>query len=65
MRDWDRPPFKPRSRPNASADHLIIRRRLAYALDAWQRSILLLDVMRQRGEQYREYSAQTAPHVLN
>ncbi|WP_412549065.1 hypothetical protein [Sinorhizobium meliloti] len=21
--------------------------------------------MRQRGEQYREYSAQTAPHVLN
>ncbi|RVI52925.1 DUF3141 domain-containing protein [Sinorhizobium meliloti] len=22
-------------------------------------------VMRQRGEQYREYSAQTAPHVLN
>ncbi|RVN55942.1 DUF3141 domain-containing protein, partial [Sinorhizobium meliloti] len=42
-----------------------IRRRLAYALDAWQRSILLLDVMRQRGEQYREYTAQTAPHVLN
>nr|WP_234843285.1 DUF3141 domain-containing protein [Sinorhizobium meliloti] len=21
--------------------------------------------MRQRGEQYREYTAQTAPHVLN
>lgn len=38
---------------------------LAYSLDAWQRSILFLDVMRQRREQCREYSAQTAPHVLN
>ncbi|MCA1371373.1 DUF3141 domain-containing protein [Bradyrhizobium sp. BRP14] len=38
---------------------------LAYSLDAWQRSILFLDVMRERGEQYREHSAQTAPHVLN
>ncbi|MQV32357.1 DUF3141 domain-containing protein [Sinorhizobium meliloti] len=38
---------------------------LAYSLDAWQRSILFLDVMRQRGEQYREHSAQTAPHVLS
>ncbi|MDK1492459.1 DUF3141 domain-containing protein [Sinorhizobium sp. 7-81] len=37
----------------------------AYSLDAWQRSILFLDVMRQRGEQYEEHAAQTAPHVLN
>jgi pimeloyl-ACP methyl ester carboxylesterase len=37
----------------------------AYSLDAWQRSILFLDVMRQRGEQYEEHKAQTAPHVLN
>ncbi|ASY57018.1 DUF3141 domain-containing protein [Sinorhizobium sp. CCBAU 05631] len=37
----------------------------AYSLDAWQRSILFLDVMRQRGEQYEEHAAQTAPHVLS
>ncbi|MGX1261295.1 DUF3141 domain-containing protein [Sinorhizobium fredii] len=37
----------------------------AYSLDAWQRSILFLDVLRQRGEQYEEHTAQTAPHVLN
>jgi len=32
---------------------------IAYSLGAWQRSILFLDVMRQRGEQYEEYTAQT------
>ncbi|PDT54675.1 MULTISPECIES: DUF3141 domain-containing protein [Sinorhizobium] len=37
----------------------------AYSFDAWQRSILFLDVMRQRGEQYEEHAAQTAPHVLS
>ncbi|APO79072.1 hypothetical protein AM571_PC01340 (plasmid) [Rhizobium etli 8C-3] len=37
----------------------------AYSLDAWQRSVLFLDVMRKRGEQYEEHTAQTAPHVLN
>ncbi|MDX0803022.1 DUF3141 domain-containing protein [Sinorhizobium medicae] len=36
-----------------------------YALDAWQRSILFLDVMRQRGAQYEEHTAQTAPNVLD
>jgi pimeloyl-ACP methyl ester carboxylesterase len=35
-----------------------------YMVDAGQRSILFLDVMRQRGDQYREHVAQTAPHVL-
>ena len=35
-----------------------------YMVDARQRSILFLDVMRQRGDQYREHVAQTAPHVL-
>ena len=35
-----------------------------YALDAVQRSILFLDVMRERGNQYREHLAETAPHVL-
>ncbi|MEJ6848412.1 DUF3141 domain-containing protein [Sinorhizobium fredii] len=37
----------------------------AFSLNAWQRSILFLDVMRQRGEQYEKHTAQTAPHVLN
>jgi hypothetical protein len=37
---------------------------MEYALDAAQRSILFLDVMRQRGNQYREHMAETAPHVL-
>ena len=35
-----------------------------YMVDAGQRSVLLLDIMRQRGDQYREHVAQTAPHVL-
>ncbi len=35
-----------------------------YFVDAWQRSILFLDVLRQRGEQYRAQIAKTAPHVL-
>jgi pimeloyl-ACP methyl ester carboxylesterase len=36
-----------------------------YMVDAAQRSILFLDVMRQRGNQYREHMAETAPHVLS
>src|SRR4030095_7973842 len=35
-----------------------------YMVDAGQRSILFLDVMRRRGDQYREHVAQTARHVL-
>src|SRR3954449_8875906 len=35
-----------------------------YMVDAGQRSMLFLDVMRQRGDQYREHVAETAPHVL-
>jgi hypothetical protein len=35
-----------------------------YTVDAWQRSILFLDVLRQRGNQYREQMAKEAPHVL-
>src|ERR1700726_2729944 len=35
-----------------------------YMVDAGQRSILFLDVLRRRGDQYREHVAQTAPHVL-
>jgi hypothetical protein len=35
-----------------------------YWLDAWQRSILFLDILRQRGNIYHEHNARTAPHVL-
>ncbi|WP_454624866.1 DUF3141 domain-containing protein [Bradyrhizobium cenepequi] len=35
-----------------------------YMIDAGQRSVLFLDVLRRRGDQYREHMAQTAPHVL-
>jgi len=35
-----------------------------YWLDAWQRSVLLLDTLRQRGNTYLEQSRKAAPHVL-
>lgn len=35
-----------------------------YLADAGQRSVLFLDVLRQRGDQYREHTAKLAPHVL-
>src|SRR5437016_1361719 len=38
---------------------------MEYMIDAAQRSVLFWDVMRQRGNQYREHLAETAPHVLN
>src|SRR5271154_7529892 len=36
-----------------------------YMLDAAQRSVLFWDVMRQRGNQYREHLADPVPHVLD
>jgi hypothetical protein len=36
-----------------------------YMIDAAQRSILFWDVMRQRGNAYRDHLNQTAPHVLD
>jgi hypothetical protein len=38
---------------------------MEYMADAAQRSVLFWDVMRQRGNQYREHLAETAPHVLD
>ena len=35
-----------------------------YLRDAWQRSILFLDVLRQRGNIYQEQQAKAAPNVL-
>jgi pimeloyl-ACP methyl ester carboxylesterase len=37
---------------------------LTYWFDAWQRSILTLDVMRERSARYEEHAAKPAPHVL-
>ena len=36
-----------------------------YWVDAWQRSILLLDVLRQRGNNSAEHNARKAPNVLS
>jgi pimeloyl-ACP methyl ester carboxylesterase len=36
-----------------------------YWLDAWQRGILFLDVLRQRGNTYDERAESAAPHVLS
>jgi hypothetical protein len=36
-----------------------------YAIDAAQRTVLFWDVLRQRGNQYREHMAETVPNVLN
>ena len=38
---------------------------LEYLVDAGQRSVLFLDVMRQRGVQFREHMAETVPNVLD
>ena len=37
---------------------------MEFMIDTAQRSVLFWDVMRQRGNQYREHMAETAPHVL-
>jgi hypothetical protein len=36
-----------------------------YLQDAWQRSILFLDILRERGNNYFEHNAQIAPNVLH
>jgi hypothetical protein len=38
---------------------------LEYLVDAGQRSVLFMDVMRRRGDQYREHLSETVPHVRN
>jgi hypothetical protein len=37
----------------------------AYAVDAWQRSILFLDVLRRRGNAFLEHTESRDPHVLS
>jgi pimeloyl-ACP methyl ester carboxylesterase len=36
-----------------------------YWVDAWQRSVLLVDVLRQRGNNYVEHNAEEVPNVLS
>ncbi|MBR0753678.1 DUF3141 domain-containing protein [Bradyrhizobium jicamae] len=43
----------------------VVAKAVEYMVDAGQRSVLFLDILRQRGDQYREHVAQTAPHVLS
>ena len=38
---------------------------MEYAVDVAQRSVLFWDVLRERGNQYREHMAESAPHVLD
>src|SRR5215510_7702658 len=38
---------------------------MEYAVDAFQRGVLFWDVMRQRGNQYREHMAEKVPNVLD
>ena len=37
----------------------------SYAMDAWQRSVLFLDVLRKRGDEYVERTQQAVPNVLS
>src|ERR1700752_5530402 len=43
----------------------LVANAVEYMVDAGQRSVLFLDIMRQRGDQYRDHVAQTAPNVLS
>ncbi len=38
---------------------------IEYWTDAWQRSVLYLNAMRRRADQYQEHAARQAPHVLS
>ncbi|HEU0198639.1 MAG TPA: DUF3141 domain-containing protein [Nevskiaceae bacterium] len=48
--------FNPLAMPQAAVEYIV---------DAAQRSLLYADVMRQRGNQYREHLAEAVPNVLN
>jgi hypothetical protein len=58
------------TRPNSAAEHSnltfgMFAPAVEYMTDAVQRTILFWDVMRQRGNAYREHVAKSAPHVLD
>ncbi|WP_114241677.1 DUF3141 domain-containing protein [Dyella sp. C9] len=56
----------------ASVDHLFdlgntpwLTSLIDYTIDAWQRSVLYADVMRERGNQYQAHLREKAPNVLD
>ncbi|MBB4378102.1 DUF3141 domain-containing protein [Bradyrhizobium sp. SBR1B] len=51
-------------KPSAGPMSELVASAVEYLVDAGQRSVLFLDIMRQRGDRYREHLALTAPHVL-
>ncbi|KWV60453.1 hypothetical protein AS156_29165 [Bradyrhizobium macuxiense] len=54
-----------RTTPSGDPVSGLVASAVEYMTDVGQRSVLFLDVLRQRGDQYREHVAQTAPHVLS
>ena len=56
---------QPTSSGAASAPLGVFAPAMEYMVDAAQRNVLFWDVLRQRGNQYREHLAETAPHVLD
>src|SRR5262245_416593 len=63
--------MKPADKQTSSGDTMtgsptdIFGSAVEYLVDTGQRSVLFYDVMRQRGNQYREHLAETVPHVLD
>lgn len=51
--------------PRSDAMSGLVASAVEYMVDAGQRSVLLLDILRRRGDQYREHLAETAPNVLS
>ena len=54
----------PATSPQAPAPFWLGQDAIEYWIDAWQRSILTLDVMRERTARYEAHAAKIAPHVL-
>ena len=52
-------------RPSSATRCRMFLSAIEYLTDATQRTVLFWDVMRQRGNQYREHLAETAPNVLD
>ncbi len=61
----ERQAFQSHEAPGAHALGSFFASALEYLVDAGQRSVLFWDVMRQRGNQYREHMAKAVPHVLD
>ena len=56
---------RPQARPASWPGMEITQQGWDYWIDACQRSILFLDVLRQRGNNYFERAAETTPNVLH